>query len=61
MILASQLRPGMAIRHEGEDYKVLAADYHPGQGKMGGVTHAPASEPQDGNAVGTEPSGRPET
>ena len=40
MILASQLRPGMAIRHEGEDYKVLAADYHPGQGKMGGVTHA---------------------
>jgi elongation factor P len=40
MILASQLRPGMAIRYEGEDYKVLLADYHPGQGKMGGVTHA---------------------
>ncbi len=40
MIYASQLRPGMAIRFEGDVYKILAADYHPGQGKMGGVTHA---------------------
>lgn len=40
MVTASQLRPGMAIRFEGQPYKVLAADYHPGQGKMGGVTHA---------------------
>ncbi len=40
MIAASQLRPGMAIKYQGDDYKVLAADYHPGQGKMGGVTHA---------------------
>jgi elongation factor P len=39
MIAASQLRNGMAIRYEGEIYKVLLADYHPGQGKMGGVTH----------------------
>ena len=30
----------MALRHEGQVYKVIAADYHPGQGKMGGVTHA---------------------
>jgi elongation factor P len=30
----------MAVRHEGVIYKVIAADYHPGQGKMGGVTHA---------------------
>jgi elongation factor P len=30
----------MAIRYEGHVYKVLVADYHPGQGKMGGVTHA---------------------
>jgi elongation factor P len=37
---ASQLRTGMAIRFEGQPYKVLMADYHPGQGKMGGVTHA---------------------
>jgi elongation factor P len=30
----------MAIRHEGQVYKVISAEYHPGQGKMGGVTHA---------------------
>ena len=40
MILASQLRPGVAILFEGQSYRVLVADYHPGQGKMGGVTHA---------------------
>jgi elongation factor P len=40
MVVASQLRAGMAIRFEGQSYKVLAADYHPGQGKMGGATHA---------------------
>jgi elongation factor P len=39
MITASQLRAGMAIRHENQQYRVLAADYHPGQGKMGGVNH----------------------
>jgi elongation factor P len=40
MVTASQLRAGMAIKFEGQDYKVVAADYHPGQGKMGGVAHA---------------------
>ena len=40
MITANQLRAGMAIRFESEAYKVLAADYHPGQGRMGGVNHA---------------------
>ncbi|MBZ5606752.1 MAG: elongation factor P [Acidobacteriia bacterium] len=39
MITASQLRGGMVVRHEGQTYKVLIADYHPGQGKMGGATH----------------------
>jgi elongation factor P len=39
MITASQLRAGMVIRHEGQTYKVLLADYHPGQGKMGGAAH----------------------
>jgi len=39
MVLASQLRTGMAVRHEGQNYKVIAAEYHPGQGKMGGVSH----------------------
>ncbi len=39
MVAASQLRAGMAIRFEGQLYKVLFAEYHPGQGKMGGVAH----------------------
>ena len=39
MITASQLRTGMVIKYEGQQYKVLAADYHPGQGQMGGATH----------------------
>lgn len=39
MVAASQLRAGMAIRYEGQLYRVLVAEYHPGQGKMGGVTH----------------------
>lgn len=40
MVLASQLRAGMAVAFESQTYRVAAADYHPGQGKMGGVTHA---------------------
>ena len=40
MISASQLHAGMAITYEGQQYKVVAAEYHPGQGKMGGATHA---------------------
>jgi elongation factor P len=40
MVTASQLRAGMAIKYEGQDYKVVSAEYHPGQGKMGGATHA---------------------
>ena len=40
MVTASQLRPGMAIKYEGQDYRVVAAEYHPGQGQMGGATHA---------------------
>lgn len=30
----------MAIVHEGQRFKVVSAEYHPGQGKMGGATHA---------------------
>jgi elongation factor P len=40
MVSAAQLRPGMAIRYEGQIYKVLTSEYHSGQGKMGGVAHA---------------------
>jgi len=40
MVVASQLKAGMAIRYEGQLFKVISADHHSGQGKMGGVTHA---------------------
>ena len=40
MVLASQLRAGMAIAFENQTYRVVAAEYHPGQGQMGGSTHA---------------------
>ncbi|HEY1203664.1 MAG TPA: hypothetical protein VGF05_03145 [Bryobacteraceae bacterium] len=40
MVIASQLRAGMAVRFEGQMYKVLAAEHHLGQGKMGGATHS---------------------
>ena len=40
MVLASQLRAGMAIRYESQLYRVLDADYHPGQGRMTGSSHA---------------------
>jgi elongation factor P len=40
MITASQLRPGTAIRYQGQTYRVSAVEYHPGQGRMGGVAHA---------------------
>lgn len=39
MVIASQIRPGMAIRFDSQIYKVVGADYRPGQGKMGGVMH----------------------
>jgi len=39
MVLASDLRSGMAVRYEKHSYKVVEAEYHPGQGKMGGQTH----------------------
>jgi elongation factor P len=39
MVNASQIRAGMGIRYQDQTYKVIAADYHPGQGKMGGANH----------------------
>ena len=40
MLTGSQLRAGMAIRFEGQPYKLVACEYHPGQGRMGGTAHA---------------------
>jgi len=39
MVTASQCASEMAIKFEGQRYKVVAAEYHGGQGKMGGATH----------------------
>jgi translation elongation factor P/translation initiation factor 5A len=39
MVLRSQLRRPMAIS-EGQTYRLVGSEYHPGQGKLGGVTHA---------------------
>lgn len=40
MVISSQMRPGMVVKHEGQTYRVIEAEYHPGQGRMGGCTHA---------------------
>ena len=48
MRAASELRPRMILRVEGALYRVVAADYHGGQGKMGGVTHAKLRNLQTG-------------
>ncbi len=39
MVIASELRAGLAVRLEGALYKVLEVTNHAGQGKMGGFTH----------------------
>jgi elongation factor P len=39
MVIASQLRPGMVVRHEGHTFRVVSCEYHAGQGKMSGVAH----------------------
>ena len=40
MVVASQLRVGMVVKFEGQDYKVVATEYRPGQGRMSGAMHA---------------------
>jgi translation elongation factor P/translation initiation factor 5A len=34
MVPASQMRAGMAIVFENQTYRVVGAEYHPGQGQM---------------------------
>jgi elongation factor P len=40
MRTGSELRPRMTLRVDGVLVRVISADYHGGQGKMGGVMHA---------------------
>jgi elongation factor P len=48
MVTASQLRPGMVVRHEGQAFRVATCDYHAGQGKMSGVAHVRLKNLQTG-------------
>ena len=43
MVIASELRPGMVIRTEGQVYKVLEVEAKAGAAKMGGVVKATLS------------------
>ena len=40
MRIGSEVRPRMTLRVDGALCRVVSADYHGGQGKMGGVMHA---------------------
>jgi len=48
MRTGSELRPRMTLRVDGALCRVLSADYHGGQGKMGGVMHAKLRDLQTG-------------
>jgi len=37
VILAAELKPGMAIRLEGQTFKVIAAEFKAGAGQLSGV------------------------
>jgi elongation factor P len=39
MVTASQIRIGMVVKFEGQEYKVTATEYRPGQGRMSGAMH----------------------
>ena len=48
MMLASEMRPGMVIRLDGEVFRVIQAEYHAGGGKMHGAVHAKLRNVQTG-------------
>ncbi len=49
MLMASDLRAGVAVRIGGVFYKVIEVTHHAGQGKMGGSTHAKLRQIETGN------------
>ena len=51
MVIASELRPGMVIRSEGQVYKVLEAEAKAGAAKMGGVVKATLSNLHSGRML----------
>ena len=51
MVIASELRPGIVIRFEGQVYKVLEVDAKAGAAKMGGVVKAKLSNVLSGREL----------
>jgi|SRR5271169_200917 len=51
MVIASELRPGMVIRSEGQVYKVLDVEAKAGAAKMGGVVKASLSNLHSGRLL----------
>jgi len=51
MVIASEMRPGMVVRFEGQAYKVLAVDAKAGAAKMGGVVKASLSNIHSGREL----------
>ena len=51
MVTASELRPGMVIRFEGQVYKVLEVESKAGAAKMGGVVKATLSNLHSGRML----------
>ena len=58
MVVASQLKEGMAVRIEGQIYKVLEAEFKSGAGQAGGVVKTKLRNVQSGKIW--EPHFRPE-
>jgi elongation factor P len=51
MVIASELRPGMVVRFEGQAYKVLDVESKAGAAKMGGVVKAKFSNVLSGREL----------
>jgi elongation factor P len=58
MIPAAELKPGMALRLEGQIYKVISADFKAGAGQLGGVVKTKLRNLSNGRFL--EPHFRPD-
>jgi elongation factor P len=58
MIAAAELKPGMALRLEGNIYKVIAAEFKAGAGQLGGVVKTKLKNISNGRFL--EPHFRPD-
>ncbi len=58
MVIASELKPGMFLRIEGEIYKVLEAESKAGSAKLGGVVKTKLCNVTSGRMSGRARLGR---